>query len=84
MRADPELAQLIADVIDAGLLTPGSREIEIARRVASEGQRRLTSEERHIWETGVLPVLSKPIELQIAARSLERRAFRLPVRRALA
>lgn len=84
MRADPELSQLIADVIDAGLLAPGSREIEIARRVAVEGQRRLTPDERQVWESAVLPVLAKPLELQVAARALEQRAFRRSPRRALA
>ena len=77
MRADPELSQLIADVIDAGLLKAGSREMEIARLVARDGQRRLSPEERRIWENGVLPVLAKPIGVQIAVRALERRPYRL-------
>ncbi|ALN74193.1 hypothetical protein [Aureimonas sp. AU20] len=80
MRADPELSQLIADVIDAGLLKAGSREIEIAQLVARQGQRRLTPEDRHIWENGVLPVLAKPIDIQIAVRSLERRSYGLAPR----
>ncbi|WP_062113348.1 hypothetical protein [Aureimonas sp. AU40] len=80
MRADPELSQLIADVIDAGLLKAGSREIEIAQLVARQGQRRLTPEDRRIWENGVLPVLAKPIDIQIAVRSLERRSYGLAPR----
>lgn len=80
MSADPELSQLISDVIDAGLLKAGSREIEIARLVARAGQRHLSPDERRIWESGVLPVLAKPIDVQIAVRALERRPYRLSAR----
>lgn len=83
MSADPELSRLIADVIDAGLLMPGSREMDVARRVASGGQRSLSIEDRRVWESGVLPILAQPIDIQIAVRTLARRSHRLP-RRAVA
>ncbi len=76
MRADPELSNLIAETIDAGLLKPGTRAIEVALLVATDGQRNLSVADRLVWESAVLPILSKPIETQIAVRALEKRALR--------
>ena len=77
---DPELATLIAEAIDAGLLTYGTREHEVACLVATKGQNRLSRSERETFETKVLPILAKPLSAQILVRSLARRSNRLPPR----
>ncbi len=74
---DPELRNLIAEALDAGLLKPQSEDARIATVVAEKGQRQLTAQERSVWEGRVLPILSKPIAQQIAIGAIQRRGGRL-------
>ena len=80
LHPEPELATLIAEAIDAGLLKHGTSEHKIACLFATKGQGRLTPTERRTFEERVLPILSKPIETQIFIQSLARRANRVPRR----
>ena len=75
---DPELATLIAEAIDAGLLTYGTREHEVACLVATKGQNRLSRSERETFETRVLPILAKPLREQIAVASIIQRGGYVP------
>jgi hypothetical protein len=75
---DGELSALIRDVIAAELLAPNSLELRIAERVAARGLGTLDESERRIWETRLLPILSKPLGEQIAIASIIRRGGYVP------
>ena len=76
-NVDQELRALIEDVIGAGLLanSPG---LPVARRLAEKGFGALDAGERQIWEQHVLPVLSKPLQEQIAIASILRSGGYVP------
>lgn len=78
MTTDPELASLIRETIEAGFIKVGSREHEVALAVAERGQKRLSSDERRIWEWQVLPIISKPLRDQLLIDAVRRRGGRLP------
>jgi hypothetical protein len=75
---DQELSALIHEVIDASLLEPTSPEYEVALIVADKGQAGLDGRERMIWESRLLPILSKPIHEQIAIAAIIRRGGYVP------
>ncbi|WP_156386506.1 hypothetical protein [Aureimonas sp. Leaf454] len=75
---DRELKDLIRDVIAAELLEPGSKEMAVAEAVAERGQGSLDSAQREIWERRVLPILSKPLNEQIAIAAIIRRGGYVP------
>jgi len=75
---DQELSALIHEVIDAALLDPSSQEYAVALLVAERGQSCLDSAQRSIWESRVLPILSKPIHEQIAIAAILRRGGYVP------
>lgn len=75
---DRELRDLIRDVIAAELIAPGSPEMEVAQTVAEHGQATLDAAQREIWETRVLPILSKPLNEQIAIAAIIRRGGYVP------
>lgn len=75
---DGELRALIEDVIAAELLAAGSPERAVAELVAGKGQVALSAEQRQVWETRVLPILSKPLREQIAIASIIRGGGYLP------
>lgn len=77
-RIDQELRALIADAIAADLLAAGSSEREVAERVARSGQPALDAEQRKVWEERVLPVLSKPLNEQVAIASIIRSGGYVP------
>ena len=75
---DRELRDLIRDVIAAELLEPGSKELAVAQAVAERGQGSLDAAQREIWERRVLPILSKPLNEQIAIAAIIRRGGYVP------
>lgn len=75
---DRELRDLIRDVIAAELVAPGSSEMAVARAVAEHGQGGLDAAQREIWEARVLPILSKPLNEQIAIAAIIRRGGYVP------
>jgi hypothetical protein len=75
---DRELSALIRDVIAAELLAPNSPELRTAEAVAEKGFGGLDDEGRRVWETRLLPILSKPLGEQIAIASIIRRGGYLP------
>ena len=75
---DTELSALIRDVIAADLLAPNSVELRTAVIVATRGLGRLDEEGRRVWETCLLPILSKPLSEQVAIASIIRRGGYLP------
>lgn len=75
---DRELRDLIRDVIAAELIAPGSEEMAVAEAVANHGQASLDALQRGIWETRVLPILSKPLNEQIAIAAIIRRGGYVP------
>ncbi|BDA85027.1 hypothetical protein Sa4125_25690 [Aureimonas sp. SA4125] len=77
-KVDDELRALIEDVIAAGLLADNPRGLAVAQRVAAHGFSALQSDERGFWEQDVLPVLSKPLQEQIAIASILRSGGYVP------
>lgn len=77
-HVDAELSALIRDVIVAELLEPNSEELKTAEAVAARGLAGLNEQGRQIWETRLLPLLSKPLNEQIAIASIIRRGGYLP------
>ncbi|KQT57468.1 hypothetical protein ASG54_12980 [Aureimonas sp. Leaf460] len=75
---DRELRDLIRDVIAAELIAAGSPEMAVASAVAENGQASLNAAQREIWETRVLPILSKPLNEQIAIAAIIRRGGYVP------
>ncbi|MBE7186344.1 MAG: hypothetical protein INR68_18285 [Methylobacterium mesophilicum] len=75
---DSELSALIRDVIAAELLAPNSVEFRTAETVATRGLAALDENERRVWETRLLPILSKPLGEQIAIASIIRRGGFVP------
>lgn len=75
---DSELSALIRDVIAAELLAPNSAELRTAVTVAERGLAALDDSERRVWETRLLPILSKPLGEQIAIASIIRRGGYVP------
>lgn len=75
---DQELSALIHEVIDAALLDQSSPEYTVALLVAERGQSCLDTAQRSIWESRVLPILSKPIHEQIAIAAILRRGGYVP------
>lgn len=75
---DRELRDLIRDVIAAELIAPGSPEMSVAEAVSEHGQASLDPLQREIWEARVLPILSKPLNEQIAIASIIRRGGYVP------
>lgn len=74
---DPELSALIQEAVDADLLNGSRGAVDVARRVADSGQASLSPDDRDIWEAEVLPVLARPLDLQIAVRAVLRRGGRV-------
>ena len=76
-KVDQELRTLIEDAIGAGLLaeSPG---LAVSRHVAEKGFGSLGARERQIWEQHVLPILSKPLQEQIAIASILRSGGYVP------
>jgi hypothetical protein len=75
---DQELSALIHEVIDAALLEPTSPEYAVAMTVAEKGQGVLDYGQRALWESRVLPILSKPLHEQIAIAAILRRGGYVP------
>ncbi|KAB0680916.1 hypothetical protein [Aureimonas leprariae] len=75
---DHELSALIRDVIAAELLAPNSVELRTAETVAQRGLAALDDGGRRVWETRLLPILSKPLGEQIAIASIIRRGGYVP------
>ena len=77
-RVDKELSALIHEMIEAALLDPASAEYAVAMLVAEKGQSSLSMAQRAVWESRVLPILSKPIHEQIAIAAILRRGGYVP------
>ena len=77
-KVDQELSALIHEVVDAALLETSSPEYDVALLVAEKGQAALDPPQRAVWESRVLPILSKPLQEQIAIASILRRGGYVP------
>lgn len=77
-KVDQELSALIHEMIDAALLAPASEEHDVAMLVATRGQSSLTAQQRAVWESRILPILSKPLQEQIAIAAILRRGGYVP------
>jgi hypothetical protein len=68
---DFELHDRIKELLDQGHFEKGTMEYGIALFVVDNGESALSAKQRVVWEKGIIPILSKPIndeeEFQMAA-----------------
>lgn len=77
---DPDYASFLLAYAASGVFRPGSAEARLVRVVAYRGLSALNFRQTRLWYENVLPIVSKPLDEQLAVSRIVRGGGRVPPR----
>ena len=77
-QLDPDYASFLMAYAASGVFAPGSAEGQLVQIVAKSGLAALNFHQTRLWYQSVLPIVSKPIDEQLAVARMVRDGGRVP------